>query len=724
MTKINFSKSEIDLLDKGFKFAPITNANSAVMKLDQLKFCRQLRFKENFEYKNNFNLNNTMYIEHIPTKNDPFSCKDRNAENNIKLIESLDPSRKDYNINTKYYNSIKSLKMKNIKFCKADKGGSIVILDRCDYNDLVQMHLNDTITYKKLETCIDNEIHLKVKRLIESYKPYFNSDEIDYFTKHKYRNASFYVLPKLHKSKLITEACKTMNSNYINLGYMPKDLKSRPIVNSINVPTSRLSHFFDTFLKPIVSLNTGYIKDSFDFLNKLPKIVSDNSVFISIDVVSLYTIIPNDFGLEAIHYFYNKYKHVLRDIPIQFVLEGISLVLQNNTFSYGNNYYKQLVGVAMGTKMAPCYANIVMAYVEKILFDKCQVFFTTEQITLLKENYWRFLDDCLIVWDTNKLGDYRIFTELMSNIHPNFKFTFNIDRNTTNFLDITIIKKNGRLITDIYRKPTDSQRYIDFTSRHPRHIKINLPYTLANRLYRIINDKEILDKRYLELKSILLRHRYPIKLIDDAIIKCYNKTKLNKIPIEQNNYVNIVFNYDPDNIQYINKKLAPLLNFFNVTKNVELRKCYRLNNKLYNILNFKMNYAVKKCNNNRCGTCPLLKVSKTYISFNDKKIYFNADMTCTSSYIIYILCCNACQKLYVGETSLRLQKRITLHKQHITSPEYRVLPVSSHFDTCKKGFKVIPIFQMDTESNYLRKQMEEYFLRMLRPDLNGRPIKV
>ena len=44
------------------------------------------------------------------------------------------------------------------------------------------------------------------------------------------------------------------------------------------------------------------------------------------------------------------------------------LVLRLNCFSFAGNYYKQINGVAMGTKMGPSYANLFVGYVEHQFF--------------------------------------------------------------------------------------------------------------------------------------------------------------------------------------------------------------------------------------------------------------------------------------------------------------------------------------------------------------------
>ena len=43
----------------------------------------------------------------------------------------------------------------------------------------------------------------------------------------------------------------------------------------------------------------SYIKDTKDFLQKLPHEIPNDSILVSFDVESLYSNIPHDLGLEA-----------------------------------------------------------------------------------------------------------------------------------------------------------------------------------------------------------------------------------------------------------------------------------------------------------------------------------------------------------------------------------------------------------------------------------------
>ena len=63
------------------------------------------------------------------------------------------------------------------------------------------------------------------------------------------------------------------------------------------------------------------------------------------------------------------------------------LALTLNCFSFSNNHYQQINGVAMGTKMGPSYANLFVGYIENQFFNQ----YNGPQPKL----YRRYIDDCV-----------------------------------------------------------------------------------------------------------------------------------------------------------------------------------------------------------------------------------------------------------------------------------------------------------------------------------------
>ena len=135
--------------------------------------------------------------------------------------------------------------------------------------------------------------------------------------------------------------------------------------------THRLSDFIDILLKPYTKHVKSYLRDTIDFLNALPTTVKDETFLASFDVVSLYSNIPHELGIEAINYWLNKYPEEIQARFVkEFILEGIELILKNNSLYFYGSFYRQIKGTAMGTKFAPIHATLAIAYLEEKLYKK------------------------------------------------------------------------------------------------------------------------------------------------------------------------------------------------------------------------------------------------------------------------------------------------------------------------------------------------------------------
>ena len=96
----------------------------------------------------------------------------------------------------------------------------------------------------------------------------------------KIKTPEFHLLPKIHEAN--------------NPG--------RPVINSVNFHTSRISEFVDYYLQPEVKKLISYLKGFTDFIKKIEAIdhVSDDSYLVPLDVRFLYTNIPHKEGIEAV----------------------------------------------------------------------------------------------------------------------------------------------------------------------------------------------------------------------------------------------------------------------------------------------------------------------------------------------------------------------------------------------------------------------------------------
>ena len=106
-----------------------------------------------------------------------------------------------------------------------------------------------------------------------------------------------------------------------------------------------------------------HVKDTTEFINQIESTqLPTNCKLVSIDVSSLYTNIPHEGVQSASHFLKTNpdtYKHPEQPNP-EILSELMNLVLKHNVFEFDEKFYLQIQGTAMGTKMAPAYANLFM----------------------------------------------------------------------------------------------------------------------------------------------------------------------------------------------------------------------------------------------------------------------------------------------------------------------------------------------------------------------------
>ena len=188
------------------------------------------------------------------------------------------------------------------------------------------------------------------------------------------------------------------------------------------------------------------------------------------------------------------------------LIELVECVLKNNIFECNtSSTYKQLRGTAIGTKMNPLYAVIFMGDLKEKLFkgyDKKPLV------------WWQYIDDILMLWEHGE-EELEKFLEFLNCYHP-----------TTNFLGVSVRKKNNQLVTDLYTKPTNIHQYLHASSCHVYHSKKSIPYSQALRLNRISSESLFHDKRYNKLEVWLRERGYSDRLDRQQILKaCKRKRK-------------------------------------------------------------------------------------------------------------------------------------------------------------------------------------------------------
>ena len=218
------------------------------------------------------------------------------------------------------------------------------------------------------------------------------------------------------------------------------------------------------------------------------------------------------------------------------ILKFIKLVLTCNNLSFQGKHFIQQTGTAMGTKMAPTYANLFMGYLESQLLDRTPLI------------WFRYIDDIFFLWahGKDKLND---FFQQCNSFNSHIKFEQSFSSTNIPFLDVQVIIRDGKIETDLYTKPTDTHQYLNWTSCHPRHTKTAIPYSLALRLKRICSTNTYFESRAKHLSNILVERGYKNGLIKESINRARQKTREEALHINDtktnNNRVPLVVTYNP-----------------------------------------------------------------------------------------------------------------------------------------------------------------------------------
>ena len=265
------------------------------------------------------------------------------------------------------------------------------------------------------------------------------------------------------------------------------------------------------YVIPILCLkDTNHYLKNLKELGSLPK----NAVLCTIDVVGLYPNIPHKEGLASIRNHVDNREN--KEVTTDTLVELADIVLKNNYFQFLDKTFKQKRGTAIGIKFAPPYSILFMADLEKrLLFD----------IDLKPYIWWRYIDYIFLIWEHGE-ESLKLLLEKINSI-----WSYGL----VNFLDVKVIMKDGKIITDLYVKPTDTPQYLDSSSCHPYHCKKSIHYSQALCLNRICSNNASFDQRCNELEDWLHERGYSERVVRQEILKA-RKIPRNELLEKEHNH--------------------------------------------------------------------------------------------------------------------------------------------------------------------------------------------
>jgi hypothetical protein len=97
------------------------------------------------------------------------------------------------------------------------------------------------------------------------------------------------------------------------------------------------------------------------------------------------------------------------------------------------------------------------------------------------EVFVRYIDDIFFVWPQTEC-DISEFRAHLNSQDNSFELTVELEKDgKISFLDILVSRAAGCIATEVYRKPTNSDLYLQYNSCHPKSVKNGIVNTLLHR---------------------------------------------------------------------------------------------------------------------------------------------------------------------------------------------------------------------------------------------------
>ena len=369
---------------------------------------------------------------------------------------------------------------------RCDKNLGPAIIERDQYIRLIlRDHLSDVKTYTRLSkdeaSQCDSTVRHHIRAWIESYATVLSKNERKFISHHlklseKDPFSVFYGMAKVHKTPL----------------------KTRPVVSYSGSTCWALGVWIDSKLQKVAKQQASYFKDSFALNDELRKLsLQPNDYIFTADAVAMYTNIPTEKALRIISKL--LLSRFADEVPAEAVMKALEIVMRNNIFTFGDMFFKQNTGTAMGAPPAPPWANIFMAISENqfLPYHSNLIF------------YRRFIDDVIGIWRNDGIKrKWDFFKSKLNNPFFGLEWEISDLGKSCTYMDLNIQITGNRVTTSLYEKPNNLHLFIPAKSCHPPGLLKGMIFGMIYRIQKLCSCKRDQEKRIKEYYRSLLCRGY------------------------------------------------------------------------------------------------------------------------------------------------------------------------------------------------------------------------
>lgn len=373
---------------------------------------------------------------------------------------------------------IKQLREMDIVLKQADKNLGLVAIKTSIYNRLLDSHINSP-SFKKVERFPHDDILRRLRNILSLCPIRQGKKEqwIEHATNSREANP-FYIIPKIHKPQLSSRPITAQHS------YMLAPL-SRELAHVLQKYVDEISTIARDSKQVIQQLEQFYCREEFVMVT-----YDVEKLYPSIDLKdAISTLSHNIEELRENNYFWTKI---------------LQLIMFNNYVTANHRTYRQMLGTATGTQVAPPFANLYLHFKFKRILSREGILFQS-----------RYIDDGLLMACNEDL-DRTLIRQM--NAVSNLRITFDISPHKAIYLDLEVYKgtrfiSEGRIDIKPYFKPTNRLLYLPFTSNHPLAHKTGVIKGEAVRLLRASTDITTwLESIHFVFKGLMARGYPPLLL--------------------------------------------------------------------------------------------------------------------------------------------------------------------------------------------------------------------
>lgn len=508
MSSVQPTDELASLLDKGPKFAltqTITEKTLRDVEIGLERAINNIRWKEFWSHQTTNKPASRQY-PFIRTKSHQAPKADPVTEQELSLLKKrvMATYRNHKKGNTNYsaqqMKELKDLKSNDDIIVKpSDKCKGLVILDKTDY-----LAKADTITenYEEVARNPTNRTEAVTKRIIrETLDGKVDEKIIQALMPQSSRTAELYGLPKDHKP----------------------DVPLRPIVSACGDPLDRISQLLERILSQLLRFVPSHLSNTDEYLHRLSDtypghMLPTGSIVFSVDVTNLYGNIPYKEAIESAKCLLESHHQEINmlGLSVSDVTKLLNHCLSNNYLRFGDRYFRQTRGIAMGSRVAPPLAIIFMDSLERQFNNTA---------AHKPDIYMRYIDDVLGVW-TNGSDNLRLYLQHINNAHPSIRFTIETteDGGSIPFLDTKLtVEPTGRYTTELYIKPLSAGIIMHANSAQPWKAKRAVLYSQIQRAIRLSSSQDACQRSIERIKELFSNNGYNTKTINNAIDSCKNQ---------------------------------------------------------------------------------------------------------------------------------------------------------------------------------------------------------